>query len=371
MSREQHSLITLNWSSLSRLNLFKMSDLKLKGLKRNVLLKNYTTFRIGGLADFFYEAKTEKDLIKAIKTARKLYLSFFILGRGSNILFDDKGFRGLIIRNSVSQIKIVEKLKRVVKKQTQGDAHYLPGDPKKYLQFSDLDYEQEPFDTEVEVSAGTPIQYLIQQTLEKGLTGLQWFAGIPGSVGGGVVYNIHGGTKLFGDYVKDITIIDKNNRVRKIKNKELGFIYDFSNIQKEKQIILKATLLLSHGDIEKAKYVYKEWLSRKLKIQPQINCPGSVFQNFSKIQIKKINAPTLSAGWFIDQCGLKGKIIGNVQVSKKHANFIINLGNGTSADVRELIKIIKKEVKRKFRLNLKEEIVIAPNGMRHRDEPNT
>ena len=336
-----------------------MPDLKLKGLRKNVLLKDYTTFRIGGPADFFYEAKTEKDFVKAIKESRRLEIPFFILGRGSNILFDDKGFRGLIVKNSVSRIKISKRLKKSFKKQKSGDAHYLPADPKKYLQFSDLDYQQEPFDTEVEVSAGVSIQYLIQQTLEKGLTGLQWFAGIPGSVGGGAVYNIHGGTKLFGDYVKDITIIDKNNRIRKIKNKELGFAYDFSNIQKEKQIVLKATLLLSHGDIEKAKYVYKEWLKRKLKIQPQINCPGSIFKNFSKKVAEKAGVPTTGAGWFIDQAGLKGKIIGGVQVSEKHANFIINLGNGTSADVKELIKIIKEKVKKKFGLVLKEEISIS------------
>ena len=338
-----------------------MSDLKLKGLRKNVLLKDYATFRIGGPADFFYEAKTEKDFIKAIKASRRLEIPFFILGKGSNILFDDKGFRGLIIKNMVSRIKVSKRLKKSFKKQKLGDAHYLSGDPKKYLQFSDLDYQQEPFDTEIEVSSGISIQYLIQQTLEKGLTGLQWFAGIPGSVGGGAVYNIHGGTKLFGDYVKDITIIDKNNRIRKIKNKELGFAYDFSNIQKEKQIVLKTTLLLSHGDIEKARYVYKEWLKRKLKIQPQINCPGSVFQNFSKALAKKAGAPTSSAGWFIDQAGLKGKIIGGAQVSEKHANFIINLGNGTSADVKKLIKIIKEKVKKKFGLALKEEILIMPS----------
>ncbi len=336
-----------------------MSDLKLKGLRENVLLKDYATFRIGGPADFFYEAKTEKNLIKAIKASRRLEIPFFILGRGSNILFDDKGFRGLVIRNLINSIKIVKNLKIKTHIKNIDNARYQPADPKKYLQFSDLDYQQEPFDTEVEVSAGAPMQYLIQQTLEKGLTGLQWFAGIPGSVGGGAVYNIHGGTKFFGDYVKDITIIDKDNRVRKIKNKELDFAYDFSNIQKEKQIVLKATILLSHGDIEKARYVYREWLKRKLKVQPRINCPGSIFQNFSKIQAKKVGAPTSSAGWFIDQAGLKGKIIGGVQVSEKHANFIINLGNGTSADVKKLIKIIKEKVKKKFKLNLKEEIVIV------------
>ena len=332
----------------------------LPGLRKDVLLKDYSTFRIGGPADFFYEAKTEKDFVAVIKACRKLKPSFFILGRGSNILFDDKGFRGLVIRNMVSGVKVLKRFKKASKKQISSDAHYSAVHSEKYLQFDDLDYQQEPFDTEVEVSAGTPVQYLIQQTLAKGLTGLQWFAGIPGSVGGAVVYNIHGGTKLFGDYIKNIVIIDKNNRLKKIKHKDLGFTYDFSNIQKENYIILKVTILLSSGNIEKANYVYREWLKRKLKVQPQINCAGSIFQNFPTALVKKAGFPTPSAGWFIDQCGLKGEKVGEVQVSEKHANFIINLGNGTSADVKKLIKIIKEKVKKKFGLKLKEEILILP-----------
>ncbi|MDP3093727.1 MAG: UDP-N-acetylmuramate dehydrogenase [bacterium] len=333
----------------------------LPGLRENVLLKDYTTFRIGGPADFFYEAKTEKDFVNAIRISRKLEVPFFILGRGSNTLFDDKGFRGLVIRNMVSEMKISKRLKRSFGKKESGNAHYLPAHPGKYLKFSDLDYPQEPFDIELEVSSGIPVQYLIQKTLEKKLTGLQWFAGIPGSVGGAVVYNIHGGTKLFGDYVKDVTVIDKNNRIRKIKSKDLGFAYDLSNVQKEKQIILRVTLFLSRGDIGRARHVYKEWLKRKLKVQPQTNCPGSIFKNFPRKVSEKTGSPTTGAGWFIDQAGLKGKTIGRVQVSKKHANFIINLGGGKAKDARKLIKTIKEKVKKKFKLNLKEEILILPS----------
>lgn len=332
----------------------------LPGLEKNVLLKNYTTFRIGGPADFFYEAKTEKDLISAIKTARKLRSPFFILGRGSNILFSDKGFRGLVIRNLITGMKIIKSLKTKTGAGNVGDARYRPADPEKYLQFSDLDYPQELFDTEVEVFTGTALQQLIGWTLENKLTGLQWFAGIPGSVGGAIVCNIHGGTKLFSDYVKDIICLDKDNHLRKVKKTKAGFAYDKSSFLKEKLIVIKATIFLSQGDIVRAEYIFKEWRQRKLKVQPQINCPGSVFQNLSPATAKKIGAPTTGAGWFIDQCGLKGKTIGGVQVSEKHANFIINLGNGTSADVEKLIKIIKAKVKKKFNLNLKEEILILP-----------
>ncbi len=341
-------------------------------IKKNVLLKDYTTFRIGGPADFFYEAKTEKNLISAIKTARKLRLPFFVLGRGSNILFDDQGFRGLVIRNLVSGAKIVRniKTKKSAAKEDLSRARYQPADPKRYLRFADLDYEQESFDTEIEVFAGMPLQRFINWSLAKKLTGLQWFAGIPGSVGGAIVCNIHGGTKLFSDYVKEITFLDQNDHLQKMKKGRAGFQYDKSDFQKPrlrqgsgglaKAIIVKATILLSQGDIERAKYVFKEWWQRKLKIQPQINCPGSIFKNFSKKTAEKTGSPTTGAGWFIDQCDLKGKIIGEAQISPLHANFIVNLGKATAEDVKKLIILAKKSVKNKFKLDLEEEIVVMP-----------
>ncbi|MBI4359097.1 MAG: UDP-N-acetylmuramate dehydrogenase [Candidatus Nealsonbacteria bacterium] len=332
----------------------------LPGLREKVLLKDYATFRIGGPADFFYPADKEEDFLKAVKVSRELEVPFFILGKGSNVLFADEGFRGLIIRNNVTGMKLVRRLKSGSKKEREGSAHYAPAHPQKYLQFADLDYAQEPFDTEIEVHSGTSLQHLIQWLLENGLCGLQWFAGIPGSIGGGVIYNIHGGTKLLSDYIKDVTVLDVRNHLRKIKKEETNFAYDFSQIQKEKAIVLKTSLLFSRGDLGKAKFVYREWFRRKLKVQPQTNCPGSVFKNFSPAQAKKVGAPTPSAGWFIDQCRLKGKTVGGVQVSEKHANFIVNLGSGKSGDVRKLIKIIKGKVKKKFGLALREEILILP-----------
>jgi len=330
------------------------------GVKENILLKDYTTFRIGGPADFFYEAKTEKDLIKAVKICRKLGISFFILGRGSNILFAEDGFRGLVVRNCVSGARVLKSLKKKVQPK-KNDAHYEPGHPRKYLQFEDLDYPQEPFDTEVEVFSGTSLPYLIQWALEKNLTGLQWFSGIPGSVGGGVVYNIHGGTKLFSDYIKDISVLDERGKIRKIQKQNAGLAYDRSLFQKKKLIILKVSLLLSHGDIIRARHVYQEWRQRKLKVQPSLSSAGSVFRNFSHQVSRRVGAPTSSAGWFIEQCGLKGKTVGGAKVYEGHANFIVNQGSARTEDVKKLIGIVKKSVKKKFGLNLREEIQFLPS----------
>ncbi|MBI4652671.1 UDP-N-acetylmuramate dehydrogenase [Candidatus Kuenenbacteria bacterium] len=327
-----------------------------KNIQTNIPLAPYTTFKIGGPAKYFYCAKNIKDLIKIIKIARRKKIPFFILGCGSNILISDEGFNGLVIKNLILGVRVVRSLKQNINFKQVVDAHYFPAHPNQYLQFSDLDYQTEPFDTEVEVSAGMPLQSFIQWIFQNKLTGLQWFAGIPGSIGGAIICNIHGGSKLFADYISEIIVLDKNNRIKKIKKNDIKFDYDFSSLKKEKLIILKARIFLSHGDIKRAKFVYQEWFKRKIKIQPQTNCPGSIFKNFFLKTAKKINAPTSSAGYFIDQCGLKGKKIGKAIVSKNHANFIINTGQATAKDVIILISLIKQKVRDKFNIQLQEEI---------------
>lgn len=339
----------------------KLSFLKKKLGERvrfNEPLGRYTTFKIGGPADLFYEANTEKELIKAVKSARKLKIPLFILGSGSNVLFSDKGLRGLVVKNSVSGMKIVKKLKKPKSSFQISSARYQTAHPQKYLKFSDLDYPDEPLDTEVEVFSGTPLQSLIQWSFKNELTGLQWFAGIPGTAGGAVVYNIHGGTRLFSNYVQGLEVLDKNNQPKEVRKTEIKFDYDFSDIAGKDLLILKVNLLLSRGNLAKAERVYQEWLRRKTKVQPQKNCPGSIFKNFPEEIARKLGAPTPAAGWFIDQCGLKGQRIGNAQISPKHANFIVNLGGASCLDVLELISLAKSKVKSKFGIELEEEIQI-------------
>ncbi|HUS52315.1 MAG TPA: UDP-N-acetylmuramate dehydrogenase [Candidatus Bathyarchaeia archaeon] len=319
-------------------------------------LAKHTTFGVGGPADLFYEAETKEELVTAVKLARKLKIPFFILGSGSNILVSDKGLRGLVIKNSVSGMKVVKKLKKPKISSQIARARFRTADPQKYLKFSDLNYPDEPLDTEIEVFSGTPLQTLIQWTFKTKLTGLQWFAGIPGTVGGAVIYNIHGGTRLFSNYVLSLEILDKNNQLREIKKADIEFDYDFSDIFKKDFLILKINLLLSRGNLAKAKHVYQEWGKRKRKIQPQGNYPGSIFKNFPEETARKLGAPTPAAGWFIEQCGLKEKKVGKAQISSQHANFIVNLGGATAGDVIQLIELAREEVKKKFGIRLEEEI---------------
>lgn len=326
-------------------------------IKSNEPLAKHTTFKIGGPADLFYEAKTEEELIRIIRIIREAGVPYFILGNGSNLLVSDKGFRGLVIKNSVSGIRIIGESRKPVSFHQVVSARHFAVHPEKYLKLSDLDYPDEPLNTEIEVFSGTLLQILIKWCLDNGMTGLQWFAGIPASVGGAIVHNCHGGKKLISSYLKKIKVLDMENNIKEIKKEEIKFNYDFSDIPQKGLLILRAYMLLAKGDIKKARYVYKEWLKRKLRLQPQKKCPGSIFENVPEKLAEHVGAPTLAAGWFIDQCGLKGKKIGKAQISEKHANFIINLGRAKAADVVALIELVRQKVKEKFGIELKEEIV--------------
>ena len=280
-------------------------------LKQDILLKDYTTFKIGGKAKYFYKAKTKEELIKAVKTAKKLRLPFFILGGGSNILVADKGYQGLVIKMLHTNHLIL--------------------------------------DTKISAEAAVPLSLLVKKSLESNLTGLEWGIGIPGTVGGAIRGNAGAFGESIGNIIKQVEVF--NSEKEKIENysqKDSDFAYRESVFKKRPElVILSAELELKIGNKEKIQKKMKEYLDYRKDSQPlEFPSAGSIFKNPSDI----------SAGQFIDRCGLKGKRIGNVEISKKHANFIINLGDGKAEDVLKLIDLMKKQVKDKFNIQLEEEI---------------
>ncbi|MFA5386559.1 MAG: UDP-N-acetylmuramate dehydrogenase [Candidatus Paceibacterota bacterium] len=257
---------------------------ELPGIKKNVSLKNFTTFRIGGKARYFFVARTEEDLIKAIIAAKKIKLPFFILGGGSNVLVSDGGFKGLVI---------------------------------KY---------------------GQPLSSCVSK-------GPEWAAGIPGTIQGAVYGNAGAFGRSMKDVVKEVEVFDvKTEKIKILKNKDCRFSYRNSIFKKNKNlIILSVKIKTKKSDAEKI----KQYLDYKKQNHPW-NYPsaGSVFKN----------PDGFSAAWLIEACGLKGKRVGKAEISKKHANFIVNLGGAKEKDVIKLINIAKKTVKKKFKINLQEEI---------------
>jgi len=291
----------------------------LPGLKKNVSLKNYTTFKIGGPAKYFFEAKKKEDLIGAVITAKKFKLPFFILGGGSNILVSDEGFKGLVIKCQMSNVKCQNqnsKLKTIY------------------------------------AESGVRLSNLVQFSLEKSLAGLEWAVGIPGMVGGAILGNAGAFGRSMKDVIQKVEVFDlKNKKIKIFKKKDCQFDYRNSIFKEKKNlIILSATLQLKKGNKKEIQEKMKEYLNYRKETQP-LNFPsaGSVFKN----------PKNFSAGELIEGCGLKGKRIGNVKISEKHANFIVNLGGGKAKDVKKLINLAKKKVKEKFGITLEEEIELS------------
>jgi len=301
----------------------------LPGLKKNVSLKNYTTFKIGGPAKYFFETKNKKDLIKAILVAKSKKLPFFILGGGSNLLVSDEGFSGLVIKILFSK------------------SYFL--------------------NSQISAEAGTILAELLSATLNTGLTGLEWAAGIPGTVGGAIYGNAGAFKKSMKDITKTVTVLEIKNQksnIKNLRNKDCKFCYRNSIFkQKKNLIILSATLQLKKGNKLKIEKRIKEYLNYRKETQP-LNFPsaGSVFKNpknFSAGELgeeDKSSSLSFAAARLIEECGLKGKRIGNVKISEKHANFIVNLGGGKAKDVKKLINLAKKKVKEKSGITLEEEI---------------
>ncbi len=306
-------------------------------IQKNVSLKNHTTFRVGGRALYFIETESKEELIEAIKAAKEKNLPFFILGQGSNVLAHDNGFRGVVIKIKNSKTKI--------------EKHNL-----KFKVFCE---------------AGTPLSKMVFESLKAGATGMEWAAGIPGTIGGAVYGNAGAFGFSMADSVENVTALDSINlTIKKIEKKDCLFGCKESVFKKKKNlIILGATLKLNKGEKKAISKRIEKNTKEKRDNQP-LNFPsaGCIFTNPRKIvrnkkllkefpEIIKFNQKgILPAGWLIDKCGLKGKKIGGAGISPKHANFIVNLGGAKSKDIEKLISAIKKAVEKKFRIKLAEEI---------------
>lgn len=309
-------------------------------LRKNFSLKNQTTFRIGGRAKYFCIVKNKDDLIRAVQEAKRIKVSFFVLGGGSNVLFSDKGYNGLVAKCQIDFKRLLKENKNHV---------------------------------EVCVGAGTKLDDLVRLSIKKSLTGAEWLAGIPGTVGGAVFGAVQAFGGKISDIVKSVEVFDvKTNKIKTFSKKRCGFFSKNSIFKKKKNlIILSAVFKLKKGKKEEIKNKIREYFDYRKRNHPvKFPSAGSVFINPKKKikdkkllreypELKKFNKKgEIPAGFLIEKCGLKGKRVGGAKISEKHANFIVNLKNAKAKDVIELIKLIKKRVKNKFKIDLKEEIQI-------------
>ena len=302
-------------------------------LRKNVSLKPYTNYKIGGKADFFIRANTEEELVNAVQWAKKKDIPFFLLGGGTNIVVSDSGFRGVVIYNHFNKIDI------------DGVNAFL--------------------------GSGASVQNILDILVKKGIQGLEWSGGLPGSIGGA----IHGNAGAFGgyisEYVKYVHALSPAGVLYNIPKNECDFSYRSSVFKEEEGwVILGALFEFRQGDKKELRTKVeelREWRRTKHPLEYG-NC-GSVFKRISVQELgddfikqhpdisSAVRDQQVATAYFIDQCGLKEKQIGGVKVSSKHPNFFVNLeGRAKAQDVLILINIAKHSVMQKYGICLEEEV---------------
>lgn len=275
------------------------------------LLKSVTTFGIGGPADYFIEVKTITEMQEVLAFCYRLELPYFILGKGSNVLFHDQGFHGLVIQNRID--------------------------------FSDCK------DEIWHIGAGYSFSLLGTQTARKGFSGLEFASGIPGSVGGAVFMNAGANGVETNEALLSVDFVNEKGELIVFSKDELEFSYRFSSFHNMKGSIVGATFHLEKNSIAREKQL--KIIHYRKRTQPyNEKSAGCVFRN-------PLNG---HAGALIEQCGLKGKSHGTAQISDLHANFIINKGSAQSEDILKLIHDIIYEVKEKTGIELESEIRCIP-----------
>jgi len=343
----------------SKLEIF-IKQLNPKHTRLKELLSEHTTLGIGGPADIFYEAHDINELVSVVKLAKLQKIPVTILGRGSNVLISDKGIRGIVIKNLAKNIQIKGE------KPVNEDKIDVPNVTSRWesdhdmgtfkYEFKDLNYdESDEGRVEVIMDSGVDLTFAINYLLNEAVTGLQWFAGIPGTIGGAVFNNIHGGTRFLSEVTEKVKVLTQESEIAEIGIKELGVDYDKSRFHESGEIILQATFNLFKGDVDRAKATAQEWARRK-SLQPR-NTPGCAFANISQEEREKFGYPTTATGYVVEHVlNMSGYRIGDAAISKKHHNFIENEGKATAKEYIAVMREIQKRAKEKLDIHLEPEI---------------
>lgn len=278
-------------------------------IQENHPLARYTTYQIGGPADFFVEATSTEEVLEALEWAEDRDMPVFVFGGGSNLLFDDEGFRGLVIRMRAQGVEVRCE--------------------------------------EVWAEAGCVTAKVVKAAAEAGLTGLEAWNGLPGTVGGAVL----GNAGCFGvetkDVLKEASVYLPGEGVKTLKVEDFGYHYRWSRFKTENGVILSAVFKLTRGEPVKIQERMNEIARSRIQKQPPGSSTGSFFKN-----------PTGDhAGRLIEAAGLKGKQVGKAMISPAHANFMLNTGGASSADVLGLAELVQNEVQQQFGIRLEREVV--------------
>lgn len=298
-------------------------------VRESVDLFPYLSMRLHTKAQYFFEAKSESDLLNVIRASDSLNLPLIMLGGGSNIVFLSSLVVGLVVKNSYSSMEVVS---------------------------------ETPQDIDIEVGSGMNLAFLIQHLEEKGYSGLEYQKGLPGTVGGGVYMNSKWTMPIsyVGDCVQLAILSDKHGNAKQVDRAYFAFAYDYSKLQDTHEFVISVVFRLKKMESGLVTERALNAQTYRHKTQPfgKPTC-GCFFRNVSEEIQKKYNLPTKSAGYLIDKAGLKGTTVGSFMVSDVHANFIMNKGgDARPEDLKTLSDLIKTKVKEKFDIELKEEVEI-------------
>ena len=283
-------------------------------IKQNEPMKEHTSFKIGGPAEFFIKVNSVEELKEILQFCKIYEIPLTIIGNGSNLLVSDEGIKGIVIKTEL-----------------------------KHLQIKNIDEEK----IEITVDDGVQLGFLAQKLLKEEIAGFEELSGIPGTIGGAVVMNAGAHGKEMKDIVTEVTAMDYNGEIYNFTNEEAKFSYRHSRFSGGKYIILQAKMVLQKGNKQEIKAKMDEYAKYRKEKQPiEYPSAGSTFKRGTDFITAKL----------IDDAGLKGYSIGGAKISEKHAGFVINTGNATAQDVLNLVEYVKDTIYKKFGKKIELEI---------------
>jgi len=296
-------------------------------------MSRHTSYHVGGPADLYLMVDSREGLVEAVSLATELGVPTLVIGGGSNLLVSDRGIRGLVIEN------------RSRRWDHLGERQPPP--------WWDVDLGCVPH--AVRMEGGMSLPRIARLTADLGLAGLEWAAGIPGTVGGAIVNNAGAHGSNVAAILESVLMLE-DGQIKTVSGSALGFAYRQSILKgmrttkKVKPVILEGTFLLRKEPVEQIKRRMEGYQERRRNTQPKLPSAGSVFKN---------PPGYIGAWWLIEQCGLKGERRGDAQISEVHANFIVNCGHAKAEDVRGLMDLARARVFEEFgvSLELEQEIV--------------
>lgn len=293
----------------------------LERVGRHVPLSRFTTFRVGGPADWLVEPRCADETAAALRMAREAGVAVTVIGGGSNVLVGDRGIRGLVLRPRGGVVEAVGQ-------------------------------------DRVRADAAVTLNGLVRWTIAHRFAGLEAWAGTPGTIGGAVYGNAHYAGRLIGDLVDKVGVVDADGTSCEVPRAAMEFGYDRSRLQRTREVLLWAAFRLAPGaDPAALRATARQSLAHRKRTQP-LDTPsaGCMFQNPTAEERVPDGIPR-SAGALVDRAGLKGRQLGGARVSAVHANFIVNEGTATAADIRALAALCQNAVHERFGVSLREEIV--------------